>query len=190
MKKILSIMLCILCCFLFASCGYQIEGLNNYKHSNSSIEIDLYLPVKTFLTDYKYICGDYYMYETGLLFDKEKTDRSLMYLYYDEEIYVEAKKCMLENRLYSEKNCFTYNGYTFMQEYNDDKGIDPRFPGEDWGGQRVHFWMGGYHDERKLLIFMGIRTFPETEEEIALATNFQIDKFLDYYFDDWFDFDR
>ena len=77
-----------------------------------------------------------------------------------------------------------------MQEDNDDTEIDPFFPGVNWNGVSIEFRMAGYHDERNMLFFFGVSDQLDTEEEIALATNFQIDKFLDYYFDDWFDFDR
>ncbi len=190
MKKIFATILCLLCCFSFTSCGYQVEGLKNYNQGNNSVSIDKYLPSKTFLEDYTYIAGDYYMYEPEVIGSENKPHKSLMYLHYDEAEYVEAKTFLLENMVLSQENTFSYNGYTFMQEYNDDAEIDNAFPGENWGGKYIEFWMAGYHDDRNMLVFMGIYGHPESEEEIALATNFQIDKFLDYYFDDWFDFDR
>ena len=189
MKKIFATILCLLCCFSFTSCSYEYDGLKNYNDGNNSIGMDEYLPSKTFLEDYTYLYGDYHMYEPSAFFN-HNADKSFMYLCYEEDVYMAAKEFLFENMILSKENSFSYNGYTFMQEYNDDTEIDPFSPGINWNGVCIKFHMAGYHDERNMLFFFGVSDQLDTEEEIALATNFQIDKFLDYYFDDWFDFDR
>ena len=162
MKKVLLVLM--ICMFLLTSCYYDlyhcslneyIDRIDNEGIGYSSYEIDnpdYFLPSKTFLSDYKYISGEFYFYEEDpIKVSKESPSISLLILEYDKKTYFEAKDCMISNIPPVDNVYYTYNDYSFYRNKNfiDKFNADlaPDFP--KW------FTMAGFNDENNTLCFIG-----------------------------------
>lgn len=162
MKKIISffIIILILFCFGLTCCLVDLEKkslidyiafINKNKIGESIYEIDhpdYFLPSLTFLQDYNYIEGDYFWREDDPLKLTGRPSISFLSLKYEEDVYFNAKQCMLENiKPYNDK-FYTYDSYVFYENSNFiSLKAERNFP--------QYFTMACYSDESYTLIFMG-----------------------------------
>lgn len=200
MKRILCVILTILCCFGFSSCYQDLEEdslekyilkiettLPKYKTGYSNTEIDsleYFLPNSTFFADYPYIDGEYYWREDDLLRVLTKKnfrpEISFLRLQYVESDYYRAKECMLtEIEPYNQK-FYTYGNYIFYENSNFIRLKNGRqFPN--------HFTMACYNDEIQTLIFIGFTYFYVEEEYLTNIDDNWI-AFIDTYYSEIYDF--
>ena len=184
MKKTVCLMLCL--SFLTvcpAGCDdFVIRGLDSYSGGHTMFATDDFLPnQERFWETHKYIEGDYYFSSesTGWLFSNLK-EVALLYLKFDETNYAEVKKFVLEHIAVEEERTYSYNSYYFcedMSDYYEESSY--RFP--------FHFTLTGYHDEKKIIIFLGIYHYPTSNDpseqaQNELANNGNIEPFLKEYF--------
>ena len=188
MKRILCLLLIISCLFGLAGCSsIEKNSLEEYAEKGggySSFEldqVDCLLPSSSFLGDYDYYDGDYYMYDHG--FFEKKHSVSFLYLKYDEEIYLDAKGEMLEKiKPYNDK-FYYYNNYVFYENSNFIRFNGARsFP--EW------FTMACFNDGNCTLMFIGFyyAYFPDEISTTDIEENFG--EFLEEYYGEHYDFSK
>ena len=75
----------------------SVQGIENIDRSSDDFDLCVKLLPSDFLEKYSYIDGDYYFYSRLALIYKPQKDvtKALLYLVYDDETYLEAKKDVL-----------------------------------------------------------------------------------------------
>lgn len=159
--------------------GYSVYELDHPQY---------FLPSQTFLDDYDYLEGGFHLYEEDT-FKPEKNfpSRSLLFLRYDEDTYIKAKNCMLENIPMVGDITYTYNAYSFYRNanfYNNFTAIaPPEFP--HW------FTMACYNDEKCILMFIGFcANNPGIEEKYYEDTEGNWRLFINTFYGEYYDFDK
>ncbi|MBO4990202.1 MAG: hypothetical protein J6D37_07725 [Clostridia bacterium] len=212
-RSAISMTLCIIftAVFMLGGCDrVELRGIEKYNRAISSRGISEFLiPIieeeteaSDFRTVYPYLEGDYFYIDKGV-FSKHYTEHELMYLIYSPEVYEKAKSFALDSFPLSSIHRYRYNGYEFIEnlsyaqkeyatltkynqkgyEYFVETGENLYFPD--------HFNMIAYHDEKKILLFLGF-LFGENSmnEKDKLALDpFNIEAFLKEYFY-FYDFDE
>lgn len=174
----------VLVVFLLSACSpIQKEGLENFHPAHCSYGLCQQLfPTDSFLSDYKYIDGDFYFIDTqdfGWGYAK-----AFAYLTFDPEIYIIAKQYCLDSFLLSDENCYQWDNYHFSEHIC--------YKGKDADGEWIlksdfprHFNMFGYHDESCTLFFLGYYNGDPQSKERELAVDdfyaFLKEVFGDYY---------
>ena len=201
MKKLLYIFLLIISCFSMNGC-YQdlyIDSLDEYifaiensPNGISSLSLDhpdYFLPSFTFLKDFEYIEGEYYLDEKDPLREltaKEAIpDTCLLYLKYEETVYIDAKQYMMDNiKPYNDK-FYEYNNYIFYENSNKitfDKG-ERYFPSK--------FSMACYNDFNNSLIFLSFyNSYPKLEDKYINDINSNWGDFIEKYYGEYYYFSK
>ena len=206
MKKIIIVLLLVVCNMQFIGCDYcdlESNSLEDYIVNisssdcggNSSTGIDSpqrLLPGVTFFDEYDYIEGGYHWHEDdmlrGLFTTNVRPEVAIVYLKYDENVYYDAKQTMLERiKPYNDK-LYEYDDYIFYinpNQYLPD-GSTLRFP-------QGPFTMACYNDTNCTLIFIGFYsetlTRPSCLDEKYLEDiegNWK--SFIDQYYGEYYDF--
>jgi len=163
MKRLVSIILIMMCCLFVVGCYQDLEKnsldeyvlqINQNKIGFSSVEIDhpdYFLPSLTFIQDYDYIDGKYYWREDdplrGLFTTNVNPEISFLCLQYDETTYNNAKEFMLEKIGPYNNKFYKYTNYVFYENSNFINLHYRDFP--EW------FTMACYNDVNYTLIFIG-----------------------------------
>ncbi len=177
----------LLLTMLLTSCqGYLTSGLGEYPWYDD-VELYKFLTPKNFTDEFSYIDGDYYAYESAPLeFDRDTV--AILYLQYEEEVYVQAKQYMLDNTDYNEEEYNEYNGYAFYENMalaKDHDHIDENGK-NSFGVAWTNFIC--YNDSNKILIFLGICVTSPGEATARELYKEDFGAFLKEYFS-WYDFD-
>lgn len=204
MKKVIAIILLLVTLsFLLTGCGvYKVNSLDAYQKQVtnsgigfSSIGIDdpkYVLPSYTFLDDYAYLEGDYYLHENDILNflvdDTYMPNRSFITLKYDKSIYLKAKQCVLDNIPAFEDQCYIYGDYQFYvnKKFMDHKDKDSSFP-----YLLYMCTMVCYNDNSCTICFLG---FDEAEYTLPekyindLENNWT--SFIDEFYGEYYDFSK
>ena len=205
MKKVIAIILLLVTLsFLLTGCDeVEINSLDKYKEriadhefGFSDVEIDqpkYLLPSKTFLEDYPYLEGSFNFYDGGYgmyLFvpkDKYKPDRVLIVLKYDENVYLQAKQCVLDNIPVYENKCYTYGNYQFYVNKNFMDKFDytaPALPLPKW------FTMVCYNNENNTICFLGFCVSYQLPEKYINDLENNWTSFIDEYYGEYYDFSK
>lgn len=177
-------MLCLtLSVFFLVGCDdFVVRGLDSYSDRYYTMfATDDFLPnQERFWKTNEYIEGDYYFsYSTGWLFSDIR-EVALLYFKFDDTNYEEVKQFVLEHITVAEERTYFYSGYRFCEDLSDYyEESSYQFP--------FHFTLTGYHDEKKIIIFLGIYHYPSSNQpseqvQNELANNGNIEPFLKEYF--------
>ena len=178
MKKILIFCLAIIVLAMSCSCApIEIHGINNFNINDSSTGLNVkLLPNDNFLSDYKYIEGNYYF------FDKEDWvwgfEKTIVYLSYSSEEYVAAKEYCLNNLDLSKTNEYKYAGYIFIENISMFTDTYPK-----------QFNMFGFNDVECTLMFLGYFNGNPNDKTIQLAHT-DWGTFLEMNFSEYYTFDN
>lgn len=197
MKKIFVIILIIVCSICMTGCYEDLrrENLEEYidlvhrggGHSHSSLDrAEYFLPSATFFEDYDYIEGKYAWREDDPLrelFQKDvHPEITFLYLRYEEEVYINAKQCMLENIEPYNELYYEYNDYIFYENSNYIQTMGRRFP-ED-------FTMACYNDKKCTLIFIGFNAYTKSNKKYVDYLKNDFPMFIDTYYGEYHDFNQ
>ncbi|MBR2985064.1 MAG: hypothetical protein IKC58_00485 [Clostridia bacterium] len=205
MKRVIAIILLLVTLsILLTGCGvYEVNSLDEYKekiaedeYGFSEFEIDhpkYVLPSCTFLDDYIYLEGWYHFYENSLLnifpLDDHMPDRSLIILNYQEQVYVQAKQCVLDNIPVFEDKYYTYGDYQFY--VNENFMYD--FHGES-GAPYLLYWcsMVCYNDVSNTIGFLGFHknSLHHLPEKYINDLENNWTSFIDEYYGEYYDFSK
>ena len=201
MKK--SKLFILLTTFLLSGCCYvnEYSSLDEYKEmarsskiGNSDTGIDnpeYFLPSYTFLYDFDYIDGNYYFYETCIFYefcsDDFKPNRALITLKYDVNIYLDAKKYVLDNIPQYGDCLYQYNDYKF---YINKKYVD--FFEYDTKPEILYsFTMASYNDDNNTICFLGFCSiYPDLDANILINLDENFTLFIDQYYGEYYDFSK
>ena len=167
------------------------EGVD--KHGFSSLNIDdpnYFLPSASFLTDYEYLEGMYFLRDEESWrewFDLEEDipEIAILTLKYDESTYEEAKKTMLEEIKPYDDKFYYYNDYNF---YINSNHLDIVIDGETRFPQS--FTMACYHDKNHTLIFIGFYAGSNLDKKYLEDIEGNWTAFVDQYFGAYYDFSQ
>ncbi len=199
MKKVLVIFLIIVCSICMAGCyqDFSSDSLDDYiafvkrnGFGNSTLELDhpdYFLPSDTFLEDYDYIEGRYAWRDYDSLrelFQKRVSpDITFLYLRYEEEVYINAKQCMLDNIEPYNELYYEYNDYIFYENSNFiEQKRKRRFP--------EYFTMACYNDKSYELVFIGFYASVRTEKGYMININNDFGAFINAYYGEYHDFNQ
>jgi len=199
MKKLVLVML-VLICVCFVGCYYDVEKtsldeyiieINEQEFGFSEFEIDRpqeFLPTKTFITDFEYTEGKYYLHEEDTI--KPKKERkaphtAFLMLKYNNDVYEEAKQVVFENipvyrqQLYYIENYCFYVNVNFMDEFPEVNKDLPKW-----------FTMVCYNDANSTLIFLGFYDFLRIDEKYYTDFYSNFESFIITYYGEIYDFTK
>ena len=203
MKKLACLLLILSCLFGLTSCSWlnslfestieyssledYIIKVKRYHGGNSDLELDhpeFFLPSASFFDDYRFIDGGYYTREASLGTIDDPPEVSILYLRYEEKIYLAAKEYTLEKiEPYGDK-FYPYNNYVFYENSNFIALKQRRdFP--------EYFTMACYNDTNYTLLFIGFYVLyfsDENEHFYDIENNWE--SFVDEYFGEYYDFSK
>ena len=201
MKKLIAFVLIVCMSFCLSGCNLSVveDSLDEYiafvkknEFGFSSLGIDdskYFLPSASFLTDYEYLEGMYFLrdedsWREWLGLKENIPEIAILTLKYDESTYEKAKQVMLEEiKPYNDK-FYYYNDYNF---YINSNHLDIVIDGETRFPQS--FTMACYNDENYTLIFMGFYAHPLDEKYLEdIEGNWEA--FVDQYFGAYYDFSQ
>ncbi len=154
-------------------------------YSDYEVDLAVYiLPSITFLDDYAYIDSTFYFYEhlSFWFFCRHEAENSktLIVLQYEEEVYWEAKACVVENIGVYQDTYYTYNNFQF---YGNQKFKNFEIP--HW------FAMVGYNDTTQTICFLGFYDrYPKIEDKYYEDIDAHWTEFIDQYFGEYYDFSQ
>ena len=203
MKKITCfILIVVFVCVSFTSCrkyektgensyiaetwdSQSIRGIENIDKSADSFDLCVKLLPSDFLEKYGYIDGDYYFYSRLALIYKPQKDvtKALLYLVYDDETYLKAKKDVLSWDLDFE-NTHQICGYVFHQNLKMfNSRIETGFYESSAKPSEVlprDYTMIGYNDDKKTIVFFG------KIDENEMTNSFE--NHIREYYGEWYKF--
>lgn len=173
-------------CHLLEEDTIYITGIENHSEalSSRSLTDQLFMP-RDFLSTFTYESGNFFYYDRYDIFMKDPLERSLLYLNYDEETYLQAKEYALQNIFSKEKVTRQYNDFVFVDNYNGEK--DAEYASEQFTTEISHWFTSvGYNDQNCCLIFLG---FYGSSEEMKVVNGLSWGEFLEHYFSEYYDFE-
>ena len=201
-RKKIYIAALLLCCILMSSCErFRLpdeRGLEEFSVSDSECNMNLFLLPDSglknseknadgsFINMFDYEEGNYYRHnDGGNIFSNNSGERTLVYLKYSDEIYLEAKEYAIDNLILSEESICEQNGYIFFI----NKLATAKDPTERLSGDQFpyYFLSFSYNDEKQTLVFFGIMVGKDLHNQIAEeATDWPA--FLEKYYGEWYSF--
>ena len=198
MKKVLIVLCLFMFGLFFVGCyqDLQRDNLDEYiyraekggGYSNMGLDDpNRFLPTTTFFGDYDYIEGKYAWRQDDLLrelFQKDvHPEITFLYLRYEEEVYINAKQCMLENMEPYNELYYEYNDYIFYENSNfiEQEGVRT-FP--------EYFTMACYNDEECALIFIGFDAYTKSNKKYVNYLKNDFPMFIDTYYGVYHDFNQ
>ena len=163
----------------------SVQGIENIDRSADYFDLCVKLLPSDFLEKYSYIDGDYYFYSRLALIYKPQKDvtKALLYLVYDDETYLEAKKDVLSWDLDFE-NTHRIGGYVFHQNL---KMFNSRIKTGSYESSAKpsevlprDYTMIAYNDDKKTIVFFG------KIDENEMTNSFE-DHIREYY-GEWYEF--
>lgn len=206
MKKVICIILLLIFCTIaltgcvstaeweYTSLPEYIEHIKLGSHSgHSSWSLDNpahLLPSVSFFDEYSYIEGGYYCREHSIFGHPSRPELSIIYLRYNDSVYLEAKENMLEKIAPYNNKFYEYNNYIF---YRNSNQIALEYDAEEY---HKKFPLGRstyacYNDENHTLIFLGIYTSHSTLDQKYIEDiegNWM--DFIDQYYGEYYDFSK
>jgi len=178
MKKLV-ISMVLLCALLFVSCGSQYEkrGLENFSIYESTYSLCRVLIPEGFIEKYKYQAGDYFFKYSEELPFLNTCEKVLVYLQYDEGVYLEAKTYAMEQLDLSDEVTAEYNRYYFYDNMEYDDQGDPH-----------SFVRMAYNDYNQTLVFIGFFVGNKFYQDVDQYKD-DWGGFLKHYFGDYYSFD-
>lgn len=167
---------------LFTSCNdYSNQGLDNFSINDSSLELTTYLIPENFIEKFEYVDGNYYYDDSSVIPFYAVCERVLIYIQYEEDVYISAKEFAITNLYLSEEITEEYNQYVFYYSTNNEsRNInDDNLP--------YTFVKFAYNDTKHTLIFMAFDVSVELYDEVDQYLN-DWGAFLDKYYGEWYDF--
>jgi hypothetical protein len=201
MKKIICLLLVLSSFFGLTSCSgtnfllddiLEKTSLEEYivrikRHGEGYSEFELdrpgyFLPSVSFFDDYDYGDGGYYLREDFTFYPTP--DISILYLRYDENIYLVAKEYMLEKIEPYDGKYYTYNNYVFYENSNfiEMCALGRRFP--QW------FTMACYNDTNYTLLFIGFFIAYYEDEKYPTDIEENFGEFLEEHYGEYYDFSK
>ena len=188
MKKTLSLIIILtIVVMMFVGCTHTTKnGLDIYIERYNYIcdfELtnDLIYNDAQFLEDFKYIDGDFH-YES----DFWTCSKTLLYLEYDNETYINAKNAVLENTPHYDNEVYEFNGYVFYKTLNMSYNIEDSL---------IRFILIGYNDEKQTLFFLGASVGPENcfinqekRDRYTINSSKKLINFIIYEYSEWYSF--
>lgn len=177
-------------CHLLEEDVLYITGLENYSEALSSYSHtgQLFMP-RDFLSTFTYESGNFFYYDRYGILCENPLERVVLYLNYDEETYLRAKKCALQNIFSKEEVTRQYNGFVFVDNYVDEGNFDEhtsKWLEKSKEGIPYDFTSVGYNDRNCCLIFIGF--YCVTSEEMDVVNGLSWGEFLEHYFSEYYDF--
>ncbi|MBE6536758.1 MAG: hypothetical protein E7673_02270 [Ruminococcaceae bacterium] len=163
----------------------SVRGIENFSKVVDSDNLCENLLPSDFLEKYNYIDGDYYLYvRFRLIYKPQKNiSKALMYLTYDDETYLEAKKDVLSWDLDFE-NIHQIGGYLFYQntELFSSQVVTEVNESSEKPNKVLPrgYTMIGYNDDKKTIVFFG------KIDENEMTNSFE-DHIREYY-GEWYEF--
>ena len=172
----------IMCSFLvscFKSNPMERDDLSRFSPTMSEYGVTQSIIPEDFLDKFAYVDGYCCHFCYCKSFEYSISDRALVYIKYDDDIYSEAKSYVFENLELSGEAVETYNGYIFYNNYSGRWSID--YP--------YKFLRFAYNDSKNALIFIGCYTSNDFDKNIELTAS-DWGAFLEEYYGDWYDFSQ
>ena len=169
-KNVLLIVILVMMLFL-ASC-FRIEksGIEVYNSADSETSICNYGFPTEFLHQYKYIKGDYHYVDYSPNSFNPGSDRSLLYMIYDEETFTEASEYIRNTVSVSSELLARINGYDFY--IIDKKGMN-EFAN--------HFMAVSFNQELNIILFIGYCYYGDGAKTYTTPEEFIVDTYEDFY---------
>lgn len=194
MKKIIAFILVIIISLALTGCYNDIEKnsleeyiacikQNNCGFTSTSIDApEFFLPSISFLEEYEYLEGTYFLRADDPsrgLFATEGVfpEIALLALKYEEGTYEKAKQTMLDEIKPHGNDFFQYNDYTFY--VNRWSNFFPE-----------QFTMACYNDENHTLMFIGFFANCDIEEKYSEDIEGNWESFVDQYYGAYYDFSQ
>ena len=193
MKKILAvvILLTVLALFL-TSCYTTIERNslseyieciteNKYDTGFSSLGLDdpkYLLPNDTFIEDYTYVDGGYYLLEDDPFRSYTQPSRCILWLKYDTNIYEDAE-AVVDGIISRAEKTYSFDTYVFSlhQDLRENQTFTP-----DW------FTMVGYNEQSCTLFFLGFHKEDMSISEVSELMESDFELFLNTFWGDYYNF--
>ena len=171
MKKTVLFFVVLTLLFALVSC-YRIQksGISLYHPTDSETSICNYGFPMEFLDNYKYIKGDYHYVDYSPHSFNPGSDRSLLYMVYDEETFSAAREYVRNTISISEELLADVNGYEF---YMIKKNRDSVF------GDR--FMAVSFNQELNIIMFIGYCYYGEGVKEYTSPEEFIVKTYRDFY---------
>ena len=186
MKKILSVILIVVCVLSLVSCWEKTyRGIDEFSQGNSDFTLCHGLIPKDFLKTYdNYVDGDYFFYSNNNYINLG-IDKTLMYLVYEKDVYEEAKQYLFDNADLDIDNKRELNGYVFYENLSYAKYV--KAINEELDTFPYQYNMVAISDEKNTIIFMGIYT-GSSYENIELG-NTDFAKYLEVFYGEYYSFE-
>ena len=171
MKRAVLWIIVLVLMFTLASC-FRIEksGIAVYHPTDSETSIcDFGFPIE-FLQKYKYINGDYHYVDYSPNSFNPGSDRSLLYMVYDEETFNEASEYIMNTISVSSELLARINGYDF---YIIDKKEINKFAD--------HFMAVSFNQELNIILFVGYCYYGDGAKTYTTPEEFIVDTYKDLY---------
>ena len=188
MKKTLSLIIILtIVVMMFVGCTHTTKNglaiyIERYNYiCDFELTNDLIYNDAQFLEDFKYIDGDFH-YES----DFWTCSKTLLYLEYDNETYINAKNAVLENTPHYDNEVYEFNGYVFHKTPNMYYNIEDSLK---------KFILIGYNDEKQTLFFLGAYVGPENcfinqekRDRYTINSSEKLINFIIYEYSEWYSF--
>jgi hypothetical protein len=161
-------------------------GLENFSATTVGSGTRSNIIPENFIENYDYEDGNYYFSEQGYIDQKKHIEKTLIYIQYDSETYLEAKAHSLENLILAEESIGEYNGYQFFINKTSVKSGLTYLDGKHFPKKFLSF---AYNDEANTLVFIGFYVvYPEVEADVAELVADNWGAFLEKYYGEWYSF--
>ena len=203
MKRIALILSIFFVFFSFAGCVAPMEyySLEDYKEKiarsdlgYSDLELDRpedFLPSQTFLQDFTYLMGEFYLFERSAFEDffisEPRPSKSFLMLNYEESVYLEAKAFVLQNIPVYEDREYSYGDFQF---YVNENFMD-NFKSTETPALPKWFTMVCYNDTNNTICFLGFcNAYPKLDDKYMNDLDNNWESFIDTYFGEYYDFSQ
>ena len=154
---------------------------NKYATGFSSLGLDdpkYFLPNDTFIEDYTYVDGGYYLLENDPFSSYTQPSRCILWLKYDSNIYEEAK-AVIDGIISQPQKTWYFDNYVFSL-HNDLRENQIFTP--DW------FTMVGYNEQTYTLFFLGFHKEDMSISEVSELMESDFELFLNTFWGDYYNF--
>ena len=192
LNKLTAVILLTVLALYLSSCSTTIERNslveykeciieNKYATGFSSLGLDdpkYFLPNDTFIEDYTYVDGGYYLLENDPFSSDTQPSRCILWLKYDANIYNEAK-AVVDGILSLAEKTYSFDTYVFSlhQDLRENQTFTP-----DW------FTMVGYNEQTCTLFFLGFHKEDMSISEVSELMESDFELFLNTFWGEYYNF--
>jgi len=171
-------------------CYYSSYGIDDAGY---------FVPTSTFLDDFPYVDGTFVWRLDAAFMDRHSSESltdlfpeiTLLAVTYEEQVYREAKQCMLDVIPPYDDTRYIYGRYVFYENANYIEQ-EVKLYGERVSWVPLGFTMACYNDERHTLVFIGMESFAKGDYCIPDIYQSDIEHnwvpFIDRYYGLYYDF--